>query len=368
MLPLKNVMPATYIGSTGTVDLVYGTKGVELDCRYMECSDEEKKQENLVDINYIELLIFCFSTILSSIFTFINGASFSSDKKRISHLIKGKLDIELIPIESKDLFGKNYCELLNSITCYRMTVLRILNFITLISIILFATSLITYIIALKNSWPQAIFFQENIGTPLGLILPILSLLSSIYCKNAKDCKNCDFSTPPTKRKCIMIILLLLFILFFPVQLMGFTFLFSSQIGASRISVTCDTDNPCDDVFLINDNKSRDKYTLIFNVKEATFGKMILGFILGIIPPFCFFFMIVLMVSYIVRALTEFNEPNRAYEAKLFLVEDNGNKTDLNNIEIISKRTSIKKLVNNREVEEEIITYHRNVKSSDVINA
>ena len=361
----ENVMPATYIGSKGIVDLVYGTKGVEMDCDYMECSDEEKKQENLININYLEFLNFCFSTILSSIFTFINGASFSSDKERISHLIKGKLEIELIPIESKDLFSKKFCELLNSITCYRMTVLRILNFITLISIISFAASLITLIIGIKNSWPQAIFFQENIATPLGVTLPILPFLASIYCRNEK-CN--DFSTPPTKRKCLMIFPLLLLILFFPIQLAGFTFIFSSQIGASRISITCSNDKPCDDVFLIKDNKVRDEYTLIFNVKEATFGKKILGFILGIIPPFCFFFLIVFIVSYIIRALTEYNTPNRAYEAKLFFIEDNGNKTDLNNIEIITKRTNIKKLVNNKEVEEEIITYHRNVKSTDVINA
>ena len=150
-------MPATYIGSNGIVDLVHGTKGVDINCDYMECSDEEKKQENLINIDYIKILIFCFSTILSSIFTFYNGASFSSEKLRIGNLIKGKLDIELIPIESKDLFGKKFCELLNSITCYRLTVLRILNFITLISIITFITSLITYIIGLKNSWPKVYF-------------------------------------------------------------------------------------------------------------------------------------------------------------------------------------------------------------------
>ena len=361
----KSVMPATYIGSNGIVDLIQGTKGVEMDCNNMECSDDEKKQENLININYIEFLIFCFSTIMSSIFTFFNGASFSSEKQRIGHLIKGKIDIELIPIEIKDLFGKKFCQLLNSITCYRLTVLRILNFITLISFITFVTNLIILIIGLKNSWPQSIFFINNIAVPTGMVFPILTLLSSIYCKNGK---YCDFNTPPTKRKCIMVCLLILVILFFPFQLIGFTILFGSQIGASRISVTCTKDKPCDDVFSIEDNKYRDKYILIFNVKEATIGKMILGFILGIIPPFCFFFLIVLMVTYIVRSLTEYNLPNRAYEAKLFFIEENGNKTDLNNIEIISKRTSIKKLVNNTEVEEEIITYHRNVKSNNVINA
>ena len=74
-----------------------------------------------------------------------------------------------------------------------------------------------------------------------------------------------------------------------------------------------------------------------------------------------------MVTYLVRSLTEYNLPNRAYEAKLFFIEENGIKTDLNSIEIIPKRISIKKLINNKEVEEEIIAYHRNVKSNDVIN-
>jgi hypothetical protein len=79
-------------------------------------------------------------------------------------------------------------------------------------------------------------------------------------------------------------------------------------------------------------------------------------------------LIVFIVSYIIRALNEYNTPNRAYEAKLFFIEDNGNKTDLNNIEIITKRTNIKKLVNNKEVEDEIITYHRNFNSTNAINA
>ena len=74
-----------------------------------------------------------------------------------------------------------------------------------------------------------------------------------------------------------------------------------------------------------------------------------------------------MVTYLVRSLTEYNFPNRAYEAKLFFIEENGIKADLNSIEIIPKRISIKKLVNNKEVEEEIIAYHRNVKSNDAIN-
>ena len=77
---------------------------------------------------------------------------------------------------------------------------------------------------------------------------------------------------------------------------------------------------------------------------------------------------VLMITYFRRAFIEYNTPNRAYEAKLVLIEENGNKNDLNNYEIVTKKTSIKKLVNNVEVEEQIITYYRNIKSNEVINA
>ena len=59
--------------------------------------------------------------------------------------------------------------------------------------------------------------------------------------------------------------------------------------------------------------------------------------------------------------------HRAYEANLFLIEDNGNKNDLNDYEIVTKKTSIKKLVNDVEVEEQIIIYYRNIKSNEVIN-
>ncbi len=361
----KDLMPVTYVGSNGYFNLVIGQEGVGLDCSEMECFDEEKKEENLINIGYKELLIFCISSISSIIFTFINGATFSSEKERISHLIKGKLEIEFIPIESKSLFDKYFCFLSNSITCYRLTVLRILNFISIISAILFVDSLITFIIGIIKPWPQALFFQNNFGTPIGFFISLLIFFSSIYCSGVE---LCDFHEPPSKRKCTMLLLVILTILFFPIELLGFTFLFSSQIGASKFALRCTQDEPCDELFSIDDYYDyRNKYTFIFNIKEASVDKQVLGFILGIIHPFCCFFLMVLMITYIGRALIEYNTPNRAYEANLFLIEDNGNKNDLNNYEIVTKKTSIKKLINNVEVEEQIIIYYRNIKSNEVIN-
>ena len=50
-----------------------------------------------------------------------------------------------------------------------MTILRILNFISIISAILFTDSLITFIIGIIKPWPQALFFQKNFDTPFALI-------------------------------------------------------------------------------------------------------------------------------------------------------------------------------------------------------
>ena len=74
---------------------------------------------------------------------------------------------------------------MNPISCYRLTILRILNFITILSFISFISLLAIYIIGLKMSWPQAIFFLENIGTPLGGVLSVLNILASIYSKMLK---------------------------------------------------------------------------------------------------------------------------------------------------------------------------------------
>ena len=50
-----------------------------------------------------------------------------------------------------------------------MTALRILNFISIISAILFTDSLIIFIIGIIKPWLQALFFQNNFGTSFALI-------------------------------------------------------------------------------------------------------------------------------------------------------------------------------------------------------
>ena len=143
---------------------------------------------------------------------FFNGASFYSENTRITKLIKGKIEINFFPVDKISLFDKKFCELLNSITCYRLTILQLLCGISILSLISFVFLLISLILGLKNTWPQTIFFRENIFVPLGLVLYILTFIFSIYCK---DVQSCNFSTPPTKRKCILSLLLLFCIFLFP---------------------------------------------------------------------------------------------------------------------------------------------------------
>ena len=206
---IKDILPVTNVGLYGEIDLISGTEGVKLNCDSMECIENEI-EENLPSIDYFDLLIFIFSIIFSFLFMFFNGASFSSENKRISKLITGKIEIDFIPVEKISLFDKKFCDLLNSISCYRLTILQLLNCITILSFISFATLLSSFIIGLVQPWPQTIFFAKNIAASIGFILSIFSFINSIYCKGV-EC--CDFNSPPTKRKCTMILILALSILF-----------------------------------------------------------------------------------------------------------------------------------------------------------
>ena len=249
----KKILPVTNVGLHGEIDLILGTEGVKLDCDGMECYDYEKEEENLPNMDYSDLLRFVFSIIFSFLFMFFNGASFSSENKRISKLVTGKLEIDFIPVEQISLFDTKFCDILNSITCYRLTVLQLLNFMTFLSLLSFACFLSTFIIAIVNPWPQSIFFSGDIAAPIGSILCLFILAASIYCQNVKCC---DFNSPPSKRKCNMIIILIISIIFYPVQLLGFVSIFSSQLGSSSVSIECTDEDPCDDLFTIIDRDIR----------------------------------------------------------------------------------------------------------------
>ena len=351
----------TNIRLHGIIDLTTETEGVKLNCDSMECFENEK-EENLPSIDYFDLFVFIFSIIFSLLFMFFNGASFSSENKRISNLITGKIEIHFIPVEKITLFDKKFCDLLNSITCYRLTVMQLLNCITILSFLSFICLLSTYIIGLVQPWPQAIFFGQNIAAPMGFVLSILSFISSIYCPGV-EC--CNFNEPPSKRKCIMIIILILSIIFYPLQLIGFVTIFSSQLGNSSVFFDCTNEEPCDDLFTIYDNQVRQKYSFTIIVNKSSGNQIFGGLILGAIPLITFFFLIVLMVSYIRRSMNEYNSLNRIYDTKIMSIEENGAKVDLDLIEIVPEEIKIKNSKDNNEEVKEITVYSRRIRSNEV---
>ena len=359
----KDILPVTNIRLHGIIDLTTETEGVKLNCDSMECLESEK-EENLPSIDYFDLFVFIFSIIFSLLFMFFNGASFSSENKRISKLITGKIEIDFIPVEKITLFDKKFCDLLNSITCYRLTVMQLLNCITILSFLSFICLLSTYIIGLVQPWPQAIFFGQNIAAPMGFVLSILSFISSIYCQGVEFC---NFNEPPSKRKCIMIIILILSIFFYPLQLIGFVMIFSSQIGNASVFFDCTNEEPCDDLFTIYDNQVRQKYSFYITVNKSSGIHIFAGLILGAIPLITFFFLIVLMVSYIRRSMNEYNSLNRIYDTKIISVEENGARVDLDLIEIVSEEVKIKQSENNNEEVKEITVYSRKIRSNVVQN-
>ena len=75
---------------------------------------------------------------------------------------------------------------------------------------------------------------------------------------------------------------------------------------------------------------------------------------------------VLLVSYIRRSLLEYNSLNRIYEPKLFSVEENGQKVDIDLIEVVTETIKVNKGNNNNNEEDkgdEVIVYTRKLKTN-----
>jgi hypothetical protein len=243
--------------------------------------------------------------------------------------------------------------------------MEILRLLSLICIAIFIDSLIILILGLTHPWPQAGIMGYSFLTPFNMVFSLLVFISCLYCKGI-ECCNKEY--PPTKRKCIMTIFFLLSLFYFPAQLINLSSIISSQIGNSKIRILVrfeglsNVPSQYDESFpyYYEDEKyfARDDYYIIFGIKQAGFGKIILGIILGSTAAILSFFVIVLIFSYIHRALFEYNTPNRNYTAKLYSIEENGEKIDVDNIEVSLLTVKLTKNVKGKEIVEEQQIYSR----------
>ena len=75
----------------------------------------------------------------------------------------------------------------------------------------------------------------------------------------------------------------------------------------------------------------------------------------------------MQVSYIWRSLIEYNTLDRIYDSRLVSIEDNGERIDINSIEVTQELVKYKKINNKEEVEQEVVIYIRKNKYTDAQN-
>ena len=75
----------------------------------------------------------------------------------------------------------------------------------------------------------------------------------------------------------------------------------------------------------------------------------------------------MQVSYIWRSLIEYNTLDRIYDSRLVSIEDNGERIDMNSIEVTQELVKYKKINNKEEIEKEVVIYIRKTKYTDAQN-
>ena len=321
-------------------------------CKKYNCSsnetlseeDEENKE------NYGDVLLILFYSLLSCIIMFFNGESFSSDSKRIQFLSSGKLSLELKPFEVATSIcnRKKSFSLLNLLFCYKATLLNVKVLISVLALIILFVSIFDTILISKMPWPQLYFFDS-----LAFIAPFLV---SLYCflfgicweKCCDPCKNGSSCC----KKCCRIIAVIITILMFPYIIISCPILVGSQNGKIKYKAYCDLKDVYyldhKDLYMSICNEDYKNKYLFITVRSCSIDKILIIFILGLIQIILNFYLIVLLMNYIQRATSEFGTFNRAYDAIMYLIEDNGNKICVDDIKIECKKNIYKRKIKNKK--------------------
>jgi hypothetical protein len=228
-----------------------------------------------------------------------------------------------------------------------------------LGLISFAFSLTTLLIGNKNLWPQTLFFRENIGTPIAIAYSVCAIMLSL--------SSLNFNSPPSKRKSLMYFFLFYSMVLYFFQILGFVTIFSSQLGHSSILIECFSKDSCKELFTIHDYYQRTYYKFKVQVHKSKDNQIILSFFLAAIPLICLFFITILVISFIRRSMNEYNSLN-CYEPKVFSVEENGQKVDIDLFEVVTDKVKVNNKGNNNNNEEdkgdEVVIYTRRFKTNN----
>lgn len=130
-----------------------------------------------------------FYSILSGLIMFLNGKSYSSDSKRIKFLCKGKISLELKPIEIVSSFciREKSCDSQNLLFCYRATLFNVEVLISNFSFINFIFSIFLFVLVDKYLPIQGHFIDFFVVL-VPLAISVICFLSDM-CFEKCCCKN-----------------------------------------------------------------------------------------------------------------------------------------------------------------------------------
>ena len=352
-----------HIGPGKEIEYVLKYINMDSHCKKYNCSSEEllsaneEEKDNFKDV----YLAFIYS-LISCFMLYFNGESFASDSKRIEFLSSGKLALEFRPIEviSSICNREKSCSLLNPLFCYKATLTNIEVLIGIFSAINIFFSIFGFLILSKNGSIQSDFLD------MGITFFIIPFVVSIFCFIniicwerccSCCCTKCKIS-PACSKKIRIIISLILIIISVPVLILNLPLSVGSLNGKIKYKTDCtifNIDN-IDYKELYNKichEESYNKYLLI-TLKPCSIKLIILVFSLYLIQIILFIYLGILIFSHIQRVIADYNNDKRAYEAVIFLVENNGNKINIDDIEIVCE--TVKTTKNEQEKKKEYINY------------
>ena len=365
-IQLFNTSFINYVGPGREIEYKLKYKNKTLHCEKYGCLPDDNIDDiNEEKVDFGDVILLLFYSLLTCLIMYFNGESFSSDSKRINFLSSGKLSLEFKPIDIANSFcnREQVSSILNNIFCYRLTIFNISTLMNVFATIIFICRITILILGAEAPWVQAYFIFESEAEIWGASLGI-----SFYCFACgvcwESCGQCKNRPPYCKKYCVIIALLITFLLF-PFEIIGLPLMVGSQNGKIKYRADCKGIGPQLELYHSLCYEDYDNKYLIFNVKKISIDKLILIFVLGLIPNICTFYLIVLMICYVQRAIPEYGFVNRTYEAVLYLLENNGEKICVDDIEIECEPVKMIKNINGKEVEYNKNIHKRKIKPTHV---
>lgn len=317
-------------------------------CPFNEILSEEDEDKS----NFGDVFLTLFYSLLSCIIMFFNGESFSSDSKRIQFLSSGKLSLELRPFEvvTSICNRKKSFSLLNLLFCYKTTMLNVEVLISFFALIIFFVSVFDLIFVVRLPWPQLYFiYPVEIFAPMGVSFYcfLLGLCCEKCCDRCKNRSSCG-------KKCCCIIGLIVALLLFPFIIISLPLSVGSQNGKIKYKAFCNYDKnnrylDHKELYSSICNEDYENKYLLITVQSCSIDKILIIFILCVIQIILNFYLIILMMNYIQRMPHEFGINNRAYDAIIYLIENDGNKICIDDIEIDCENNTYKRKIIQKNV-------------------